>query len=249
LISTSNGVTDMIRRPFHLLFPILILLFDPIFKIYIYSFVYKRSVATVIDAHTASPELLFIFFLVGPLAAFALYMTRWWTPLAYFPLTAAQFYYYLTVMKEAKIAGDSQSLIFWGILLTLLAICMILAMLPKTFLLYYNPHLRWWEHHERFQVVMDCTVNNSFSGKIENISEGGVFLTVSESAPVDEILKLKFNGKEEAIKVSGKIVYRFVGDKNRVGYGVQFIDVDPTLKQSLREVIKELKKQNYDLAR
>ncbi len=239
----------MNKRPFFLLFPTLFLLVDPILKLYIYSLIYRKSIGAIIDAQMVNMEHFVPFFLIGPVASFILYKTKWWTPILYLPLIGWQFFLYLMEMKQAHLSGDSTAMVFWSVLLFFAGICIIFPILPKMFILYFNPHLRWWEHQIRFQINLDCLINNTFKGRIENISEGGAFISVAESTPVDDILKLKFSGKDQTIKVSGKIVYRFAGDKNVVGYGIQFIDMDSYLKASVRELIADIKKQNFEVVR
>ena len=62
-------------------------------------------------------------------------------------------------------------------------------------------------------------------GRTLNISEGGILLESSASAPLDlaEIFTLEMALEENIIQVKGKLIYSRKGDGGRFVYGIQFV--------------------------
>lgn len=75
----------------------------------------------------------------------------------------------------------------------------------------------------------------TFSGTVENISESGIFLTAARRFDTGVALRLRFllppDGEE--IRVLGEAVRSEELDTSRFGFGVQFLQIDPSSRQGL----------------
>ena len=234
----------MNKRPLGIILPCLLLFFEPILKIGLQSLLTGESIDVILNYKLDDKLFLATYYLAGPICAIFLYKVKWYVPITFLPLSGWIFYSNLLQLKIVKESGDVNAMIIGAFALVIFGFGITMSLLPKTILLYFKPSLRWWEQNERFQILLDCKINNNMSGRIDNISESGAFIAMHETVPIDEIFNIKFRAADENLSLDAKIIYRVPLKNQFVGYGVHFVSVDVYLKDALKVFIKSLQNSN-----
>ena len=91
--------------------------------------------------------------------------------------------------------------------------------------------------HERFHFVTGVTVTSSrgsFQGKSNNLSLGGLFLTLPEKLEVGEIIEIRLElpGIEESI-VKGEVRWSIPKSDNEVGCGLKFTGLTSSVMKAI----------------
>jgi hypothetical protein len=120
-------------------------------------------------------------------------------------------------------------------------------LLPRVHAPYMNPKMRWWESKTRFLVDWPCRINSTdaqaaVSCRVQDFSEGGVFVLSSEAIPMNQVLEVRMSPESsEIIGLKAKPVFsRPV--QNGLGYGLQFVDLDKGTAKKLSLLSKSLRK-------
>jgi hypothetical protein len=122
-------------------------------------------------------------------------------------------------------------------------------LLPKVRAPYFDSRLRWWETSPRYVFETDISINleqSTASGKITNISEGGLFAITEKSMDPNSIARLNFSILETEIEVNAKIVYR---KPDGFSHGFQFVNLTKAQKKTLANVIEKLARDKYEVVR
>lgn len=85
----------------------------------------------------------------------------------------------------------------------------------------------------RFAVELDMTISsehNFYSGLVENISEGGVFVATHVLKPIGSIIELSITLPDSGVTVSGRGEVRWIRDYNELsdtppGMGIRFVEL------------------------
>lgn len=184
----------------------------------------------------STPLQMFENFLMLPLAGLAIYAFRTWSYFAYLGVIAMSFYF-------NYLKWDSNPQLFtMGILLACYALNLLTVtyfLLPAVRVAYFNPSLRWWESKPRYPVNILSRLHQGereFDAEITNISEGGVFIRLSEDAlRIGDHIRAQFTIFQIPIELHGRVVH--VGDDVRPGYGVQFTE---HMTEAMRLNVKRL---------
>jgi c-di-GMP-binding flagellar brake protein YcgR len=86
-------------------------------------------------------------------------------------------------------------------------------------------------------VLIDLESGAQASGVTSDISLGGCFICTSKPLPLKARTRVRLSRKGDVVEALG--VVRIV--KNRVGMGVEFIDVDPSYMKMLSRWIEQLR--------
>ncbi len=122
-------------------------------------------------------------------------------------------------------------------------------LLPRVHAPYMNPRLRWWESKTRFLVDWPCRVSgvssasesSTLSCRIQDFSEGGVFILSPDAIVTDQNIELRMSTpSDEIISLKAKSIFsRPV--QNGLGYGLQFVALDKATSKRLAVLARELK--------
>jgi hypothetical protein len=112
---------------------------------------------------------------------------------------------------------------------------------------YFNARLRWWEAKPRYLLQAPARAHGDFgaiSGRVENLSVGGLFFQTSRRLRNGDRVKISFlvfNQKYEAV---GHVVYHLTGPNH--GYGIQFTHLMPG-KKKIKRLVKGLSLMGVNL--
>jgi uncharacterized protein (TIGR02266 family) len=109
--------------------------------------------------------------------------------------------------------------------------------------------------HQRVALEAEVTIDsdhNFYYGLSENISEGGLFVSTFQPAPLGAELELTFTlpGRDDSLKVRGRVqwVREFSALNSDVppGVGLQFVDPNDELMSAVRSFIRQREPAFYE---
>ena len=109
--------------------------------------------------------------------------------------------------------------------------------------------------HQRVTLEAEVTIDsdhNFYYGLSENISEGGLFVSTFQPAPLGAELEITFTlpGGKEPMRVRGRVqwVREYSERNNEVppGVGLQFVDVDEDILGAVRQFIRDREPAFYE---
>lgn len=160
------------------------------------------------------------FFLLPPLAGWAIYKCRSWSyPI--FLLSAATTVYtnYLSWKGHPQLFSFPMFLAS-----TMLDVAFVTYfLLPTVRVMYMDPKMRWWDSKPRFLVRLRGRVGtDSASGRcmITDVSEGGVFIRTTVPLKVGQGIRVAFHFFDRIFSIKGEVVYST--QRAKAGYGVRF---------------------------
>lgn len=107
-------------------------------------------------------------------------------------------------------------------------------MIPAVRRTYLDPRVRWWEAKRRFLLQVPVSLEiagNPIEGVMQNISEGGIFLSCAHRLEPKQEGKLRFNVLNLDFEVQGQVVYVLEGADGKPSYGVRFLHTPESLKR------------------
>jgi Tfp pilus assembly protein PilZ len=122
--------------------------------------------------------------------------------------------------------------------------------LPSVRAGYLNSRLRWWESKPRYLYPLPVEIKSKekiFSGKILNISEGGIYFETPGVFAMGDQPEFNFNILNNPISIAGKVVHcRIQGSQNQ--FGIQFVADRKTL-QTIKKIVRLLRALNVSRTR
>ena len=109
--------------------------------------------------------------------------------------------------------------------------------------------------YQRVSLEAEVTIDsehNFYYGLSENISEGGLFVSTFQPAPLGSELEITFTlpGREEPMRVRGRVQWvREYSERNREvppGVGLQFVDVNEEILGVVRRFIRKREPAFYE---
>jgi len=237
----------------HKPWPLIILAFihfvEPLTKILFYSFIYNISPGQIIESlfESDSAFQLFNFFFLFPIAGIAIFSMKKWSLLLFLLIEAYVLIIniaYLNSLYQTDQIALFASFIIFGVMNILIVTYLLV---PAVRITYLDPRVRWWEAYPRYQSNIDCTINNSITGKIQNISISGVFITTNYDLPLDSSIQIEFNFKKNTNGLILKpkvLVLNKYDINNSTGYGAIFSELTNDERKSIKMLIKYLDKSN-----
>lgn len=236
----------MERRPWPIVILALLNLLAPLFYLLKTYYTTHFPLVIFVKALFLPENILLTIHMIIPclVAAVSIYAVKKWSYHVFFLtmmwVIIRNFYNYF-------IANDISALQLIGaILVNILLVSYFL--IPAIKEAYMNPKLRWWEAKTRYKKSIHVLLqqdNQQYHGTISNISEGGVFINSCNLA-IDNPLRLAFTDNQFHFNLEGKVVYQ-IPDGN--GYGIQFFNLNRTLKKELKKFVLGLEKQKVPLTR
>lgn len=178
------------------------------------------------------------FFLMPPLAGWAIYKCRKWSYPVFLGGAA------LTILANFMTWKQHPRLFSFPMFLATVALDIAFVtyfLLPSVRAVYLDPRLRWWESKARFLVRLKGRVTidgHSDRCTITDISEGGVFIRTSADLALGTVTGISFHYFGRIFSAQGRIVYG--SESPRAGYGVQFIHTRQSRK-AVRRLTKALR--------
>jgi uncharacterized protein (TIGR02266 family) len=105
----------------------------------------------------------------------------------------------------------------------------------------------------RVDLEVDVTFeseHNFYTGFTQNISSGGLFISTHQLKPVGSTIVLKFSipGIEQALEVQAVVRWiRDYGDVDKVGMGVQFVNLQPAVQNAINQFLQQRDSIFYDV--
>jgi uncharacterized protein (TIGR02266 family) len=104
----------------------------------------------------------------------------------------------------------------------------------------------------RVDVEVDVTFeseHNFYTGFTQNISAGGLFIATHDLKPVGSRMHVRFSLPGMAGAIESEVVVRWVrdvGDVERWGMGVQFVDLAPPVRAAVDQFLSQRDSIFYD---
>jgi len=116
---------------------------------------------------------------------------------------------------------------------------------PAIKLAYMDPRIRWWEAKPRYDVGIDCTLNDEDKKyTIKNISESGCFLAGENLKLVPgSAYELKFDLFDIIFKIKAEVIHHFTYN-DTTGYGLKFCN-PKDVATTVRPLVGILSKLNF----
>jgi len=228
-------------RPWFIIFLAVFVALSPVQNILMFSIAYDQSlieyIADVYQFQTG-PQLVSFYFL--PLVAgYSIYAVKNWS----FPVFVVSFTFY---MYQTYMTGTFPAVFNdLGLLSACLAINLIMVayfLLPTVRAAFFDPSVRWWEAKYRYKITMDVEVtseNKQVTGKISDISEGGMFVTTDEPIDAAADLHIRFKYHTMDFLMQGKVVREQTNESN-YGYGIEFDEMPRVNLKRLKKLIQAL---------
>ena len=181
------------------------------------------------------------------LAGIAIYMVRSWSYPVFLMSMAwvtTRIIYNYAVLPELY----TFSYIIVPMIVNIFLVSYIL--LPNVRAAYYIPRIRWWETKPRFKYFTDATVifdDQNHDCMINDIAEGGVFISATEDFLIDQQLKFKVKILGYEIESEAKITHK--KEASPQGYGVQFLNISKELKLKMQRLCKQLENEKHEITR
>ena len=189
------------------------------------------------------------YFLLLPLAGYAVYRVRSWSLPVFFGIVSWCLYrYFNTAWFFPHILKPQQIFMLVGFnILTVLYLVRTSVRAP-----FFNAKLRWWEAQERFVVAIPArlllvgnegTDTYALTGTIADFSLGGVFMTANWNALTPKMgdkLQLTFKFFAFDFCVRGRVTYCKL-DGARPGIGVCWYALDSKIETQIKNTLFGLK--------
>ena len=183
------------------------------------------------------PKLLLLIYLFVPiLAGVFILICRRWSYWGYLVCLAVLFgsniYAYATNTTLTN---------FIFLCMALLVDLLIVAyfVVPSVRKVYFDPKVRWWETAMRYIYTPDVIINGQAPGKMNNISDGGLFVQTAKTLTESDKIQVQWNDEGEQFDFHGRVVY--INPKNG-GFGVQF-EHTPESEKSIKKLTQRLHKK------
>lgn len=235
----------------HKPWPLLVLAFihfiEPLIKIVLYSIIFNSSLLQILESmYEAKTAIqLFHFFFLFPIAGLAIYSIKKWS-LPVFLLI--EVYVFIINIGYLNNLYQTDQILLFTLFIFFGAVNIIIVwylLVPAVRIAYLDPRVRWWEANPRYHTNIDCTIDNSITGKIQNISLSGVFITANYDLSIDSTVQLdfKFNTQANEINLKQKaLILNKYNIKNSTGYGAIFYEPTKDNKKLIKVLIKFLDK-------
>jgi hypothetical protein len=167
--------------------------------------------------------------LLMPIAGIAIYQMKRW---GYFVFFACMGWGLGSNIQALSNSPGSNAIWFLLVVFALPVVLALYFLLPSVRRTYFDPSVRWWEAKRRYLLEIPILVEidgKELNGKLQNISEGGVALTLEESQLRDaQQIPLRFNVAGVDFKIHGMVMYSMQPASGPRAYGVRFLHTRET---------------------
>jgi len=230
----------MRTRPWPLVILAIFHILAPIGNMLISCYLSHANVVTYIQSFRSLFDAL-QFFMIFPVAGFAIYAMKKWSYPIFLVAMLWGFYVNYDTWHNYPQLFPLTLLIFIYVVNTAIVSYFLI---PAVRMVYFNPRLRWWESKPRYRLGVSSHVKRSegsqFDCEIGNISEGGVFLaTAAGAVNTDEEIRLVFEFYQLDFDLPAKVMYLGAVD-GRMGCGVQFVGLTREQTRQVKKLVNAL---------
>ena len=236
-------------RPISIIIIALLHIFEPITKI-LYFKAYTEFPLSVVLSNILSidnTKSFFEFWLLFPLAGFALLSIRKWAYIFFLTVQCYAIYTHFTYQEFTWPYISKTPLLSSTLLLAINILIIIYFLIPAVRRPFFHRRLRLWETAPRFKINIPCKIETKLGTTLDcnliNLSKTGAF--ISSPTPFEMFENIIFNFTFYNFKFSlrGKVVNRHISD-NINGYGIKFSFIQFGNRINMLRLIKALKVLN-----
>jgi hypothetical protein len=233
-------------RPWFIIILAVFVALSPVQNILMFSTAYDQSLIEFLaDVHRfqTGPQLA-VFYLLPLVAGYSIFAVKNWS----FPVFVVAFTYYMyqTYMTGTfPVVFNDLSLMSACLLINVALVAYFL--LPTVRAAYFDASVRWWEAKYRYKIEMDAVFTSNdrqVTGKISDISEGGIFVTTDGPLDNDCDLSIRFKYHTLDFQMHGKVVREQNDEANASGhehgYGIEFNECPREYQKRLKKLIRAL---------
>jgi hypothetical protein len=216
----------MHKRPLLLKLYSLLLLLDPIIRLFFISLESEFPLSQVImKSIDLGPMDLFNYWLLFPLCGIFILSVKTYAYVGFLSLQLYSLYFHLSYEPYAwPYLSPTPSMTAIAILFINLMF-FIYLLLPAPRQLFFDKRLRWWESAARFFVNTVCNIKlngKELEGKLEDISQSGALISTTQDIPINDDVEITFNLLKRDLTIKGRVVRSIENDENLNKYGVSF---------------------------
>jgi hypothetical protein len=215
----------MFQRPWPLVILAVIQMLSPIFNVLVNSWTLGVKPNYVLGWIMERPPIeIFEFFLLMPIAGFAILRMRRWSYIVFFGAMAWSLF---SNLRHLQYTSQTHSVLVLGLVYGLQIALVLYFLLPSVRVTYFNPRVRWWESKPRYELKLPCELivaGNQSEGNVLNVSAGGIFVqvTVKRGFNVGADVDLRFSVLSQVFKAQGKFAHERELGGGVFCYGIQF---------------------------
>jgi hypothetical protein len=230
----------MEKKPLPIIILAILHLIEPLTKsVFIMLFYGFSGLTSALTEYYTSGSYVYLFeyFLLFPIAGFAIYKVKNWSIPVFL---IAEIWVFMANIQNFKLFYESAQYLqlgFWIAFALLNVIVVLYFLLPAVRLAYFNPNIRWWESKPRYKKTIKCLIDGN-EALIKNISITGIFVVAKETLKEGEQVSIEFSDSNTDIKVAANIVHNFKMD-GEAGSGVQFNKLSGNVRSKLKTLLKK----------
>lgn len=222
---------------------------EPLFKIFFLKMQTGFEWTVIFDNifSITSPKAIFEFWLLFPIAGFAIMGAKKWSYPLFVTVQVYSIYAHLTYQKFTWPYVAETPFISHTLLLVFNLLVIAYFLMPDVRRIFFEPGLRWWETPTRFYFDLPCAVtfgdsNDLIDVKIKNISRTGCFISYMGEFMDGQPLTLHLTYGAHDIKLAAEVVRKseFQGEQ---GMGVKFHYQNIWEMVTLRRMLGEIQKE------
>ncbi len=233
-------------RPLPIILISLLHILEPLSKIIYFKISTGFSFDIIIRNVFAIDNLknIFEFWLLFPIAGFALLSVRKWAYLFFLLVQMYAIFLHLTYKAFSWPYINKSPLISSSAILAINILLILYFLIPAVRRPFFNRRLRWWETAPRYDINIPCTIQKQSGQFIDcrliNISKSGAFVRPPIELAMFEQISIKFSFYNFNFTLRAKVVNRHTIE-DFGGFGLKFNFVQFGSKLNMLKLIKALR--------
>lgn len=214
---------------------------EPFTKIAFFSLVQGVSPIQLINFQLGASSILYNlgFFFLFPAMGIAMLYPNKWVLVLLVVSESLVITSNLSVLPALIRAGDVGRMISLAIFTTINASVIVMLMIPIFKLALTDRRMQWWRTFPRYHFKAKIDVNGSISGNIHNISQSGVFATIS-GVELNQQVRMVFTFENVEYNLNG-IVRSFIKRGKVKGFGIEFNNNSSDTIVAIKNLVLNLK--------
>lgn len=168
---------------------------------------------------------LFLDYLLFPIMGIAILRVRPWSlgvVVIGEIIAAVKYYPIFRAFIDNQMYGN---FVFFLALFMLNILVLVYFFVPAVWKTYLDAKVRWWEHKYRYRLNVPVKLlkdGQELTGEIQDISESGLFVKISEELPLDTLYQLLINSHGLELDLHGRVIHERRDDGGYSGFGIKF---------------------------
>ena len=244
----------MIKKPWPLIIIGILHILEPLAKLPYYSYVVTQlGLRGFIDYQIKNQSFLdiFEFYSLFPIVGICILLVKRWSFVLFLLIEMRVLFFNFSFLIENQsklpfmLVATLPMLTIFNILIVAY---FIVPSIRNTFL---KSELRWWESKPRFKINISGTLkqngHKSVKIKIDNISEGGMFISLKNFTPNDQPIVTEFTFGNLDFSLQGIICHKRTTQGKNIGFGIRFLDLDKKQKKNVKNLVESLHLLGYEM--